>query len=301
MKTRVFTDTCSDLTFAQAEKIGVELIVLPVTFSGQPFHQGDAEDFPKFYEKMATAEELPVTSQPVFGDLVNLFREIADAGDQGVYLTITDGISGTYASALKAKELVGYDGIEIVNSKQTLSAVALQAIRLGEDARKGWSAKEIADDMNEFRLRTNICHNVTDLTNLKKGGRIPSGLAAFGNLFHIVPFLWIDDEGRLASPVRDRSLKKSMKRMVSYTIKYEVDLNYPILVQYSSIPSRGEELMAMFQEAIPEARLVMMPTGPVVGTHVGFGTVGAASVFTEAGYKQRMEDMAKDPKCIFQV
>lgn len=302
MKTRVFVDTSSDLTFDQAKELGVELIELPVNFSGEAFHQGNPEDFSHFYEKMEDAPELPVTSQPVFGDMVQLFQEIKDAGQEAVYVTISSGISGTYPSMLKAKEIVGYDGIEIVDSLTCLPQVALMAMRMGKKAKEGLSAKEIAEDIEAFKMRTFVCENLTELTNLKKGGRIPDILAALSTLFRVVPFLIMDKEGKLVSPVKDRGVKNSFKRIVSYITRYPLDYNYPIIIQYTSNKEEGEKLYEMVKAALPEeAKLLIRPVGPVVGTHLGNNSVGASYALTEEGKALRDEDLARNPKAPFRM
>ena len=299
MNCRVFVDTASDISIKEAKEMGLELITLPVTFNGEVFEQGEDDDFSRFYEKMAQEDALPSTSQPAFGDLLSLFKEIKEAGQEAVYLTISIGISGTYESAIKALDMVDYDKIFVVNSNKALSAQAMLALHMGRLAKKGLSAAEIAQEMEDMKKRALVCENVTELNHLKKGGRIPGNLALLGSLFHITPFLLINDEGILESPVKDRGLKNSIKRIIRFVERYELDPDFPICVQYSSDKEEARGLYEYFQEKFGPDRVKYHAVGPVVGTHLGPNTVGAGVILSKAGNEKRMAEMLTDPKCYF--
>lgn len=299
MNCRVFVDTAADITVKEAEELGLELIELPVTFNGQLYSQCEDEDFSRFYKKIAEEDALPSTSQPAFGDLLSLFKEIKKAGQEAVYLTISIGISGAYESAMKALDLVDYDKIFIVNSNTAIAAQALLALHMSRLSKKGLPASEIAAELEELKTRALVCENVTELNHLKKGGRIPGNLALLGSLFHITPFLLINDEGILESPVKDRGLKNSIKRIIRYVERYELDPDFPIYVQYTSDIEEARGLYEYFQNKFGPDRVKYHGIGPVVGTHLGPNTVGVGIILSKAGNEKRMAEMLKDPKCYY--
>lgn len=296
MNCRIFVDTACDLSTDYARSLGVELINLPVSFGSQAYHQINNGDFSEFYKKMSESEELPATSQPVFGDLVSLFNEIKEAKEEAVYLTISSGLSGTYESAIKARDLSDYDGIHIVDSLSCIGSLALMAIHMSDLAKKGLSAKEIVDDLNEFKKRAVVAANVTELNHLKKGGRIPGNLALLGSLFHITPFLTMMPDGKLESPVKDRGLKNSIKRFIRFAERYERDSEYPLLIHYTSDKEDAKPLYDYFVGKLGHDNVKYWPIGPVVGTHLGPHTVGLSFVLSKTGNEERMKDAAIDFK-----
>ncbi len=275
---RVLVDTASDILEREAKELGVELVKIPIQFEDGEFVQTSQDDFDLFYERLKKAKNLPSTSQPSFGELVDKFTEIKESGDEAIYIALSSGISSTYSSAVTALEQVDYDRIAVIDSL----AASTSQMQLTEIAVKwrdeGYTFDKLIGELERIKRHNLILHNVDTLTYLKKGGRVPTSIAMIGNALNLKPMLTINGEGKLNSLKKDRGRKASFKSLVSTLQSYGINQDYPVQVIYTSNKDMGEELESLLKEVagIKETRLVQM--GGVVGTHIGPNGVGCAAI-----------------------
>lgn len=275
---RVLVDTASDILEREAKELGVELVKIPIQFEDGEFVQTSQDDFDLFYERLKKAKNLPSTSQPSFGELVDKFTEIKESGDEAIYIALSSGISSTYSSAVTALEQVDYDRIAVIDSL----AASTSQMQLTEIAVKwrdeGYTFDKLIGELERIKRHNLILHNVDTLTYLKKGGRVPTSIAMIGNALNLKPMLTINGEGKLNSLKKDRGRKASFKSLVSTLQSYGINQDYPVQVIYTSNKDMGEELESLLKEVagIKETRLVQM--GGVVGSHIGPNGVGFAAI-----------------------
>lgn len=275
---RILVDTASDILEREAKEMGVELVKIPIQFEDGEFVQTSQDDFDLFYERLKKAKNLPSTSQPSFGELVDKFTEIKESGDEAIYIALSSGISSTYSSAVTALEQVDYDRIAVIDSL----AASTSQMQMTEIAVKwrdeGYTFEKLVGELERIKRHNIILQNVDTLTYLKKGGRVPASIAMIGNVLNLKPMLTINGEGKLNSLKKDRGRKASFKSLVSTLQSYGINQTYPVQVIYTSSKDMGEELESLFKEVtdIKETRLVQM--GGVVGTHIGPNGVGFAAI-----------------------
>lgn len=275
---RVLVDTASDILEREAKELGVELVKIPIQFEDGEFVQTSQDDFDLFYERLKKAKNLPSTSQPSFGELVDKFIEIKESGDEAIYIALSSGISSTYSSAVTALEQVDYDRIAVIDSL-TASTSQMQLTEIAVKWRdEGYTFDKLIGELERIKRHNLILHNVDTLTYLKKGGRVPTSIAMIGNALNLKPMLTINGEGKLNSLKKDRGRKASFKSLVSTLQSYGINQDYPVQVIYTSNKDMGEELESLLKEVagIKETRLVQM--GGVVGTHIGPNGVGLAAI-----------------------
>ena len=77
--------------------------------------------------------------------------------------------------------------------------------------KEGKSLEEVAQWVEENKLK--ICHffMVEDLNHLQKGGRISKTAAVLGTMVQIKPIIYLDNEGKLQIIKKERGRKKAMK------------------------------------------------------------------------------------------
>ena len=149
MSIRIMTDSTSDIGPERAREWGITLVPLKVIFGKDEYLDGVDLRLDAFYEKLQAPKQLPTTSQPAPEMFLREFEAARDAGDQVVLLTISSELSGTYQSACLAREMCGYDGIYIVDSRQVTCTILLMARRALVLAKEGKTAAEIAAVLEE--------------------------------------------------------------------------------------------------------------------------------------------------------
>ena len=255
--------------------MGVELIPLKVTIDGKTYLDKFELTNEEFYEKMAKAEDIPVTTLASPHDFIDKFDEHPD--DDIICITVSSKLSGTYQSAVIAKEETGRNNIHIIDS----CSVSLGAGILVEYAAKmienGEKAADIGAKLSEIAPKIELYAAVDTLKYLVKGGRLGKASGAVGSLLGIKPILRVKD-GVIENVSKERGMAKAvakMKALVEKNTDY-LENDFPITYGHSNNESGMEILMAQMSRT--GSRYFI---GSVVGTHAGPGAVGIAVVNTK--------------------
>ena len=270
---RIITDSTCDLRPAHRETLGVDVVPLSVHFGDEVFRDGVDITNGEFYRRLRTAETLPSTSQvnpEVFADL---FRSYVEQGDQVVGIFLSSALSGTFQSALIARDMVGMGEIHLVDSRTTTFALALlvqQAARLRDEGR---SAREIAAEVTALSGRTRLLAMVDTLKYLKMGGRINTATAVVGGLLGINPIITIE-HGLVESVGKGRGRKAAFQWMVKFMEDEGADLSLPVAFGSSDSAEAMAECEGFFRPVIGDTPFSECDIGSVVGTHAGPGAAG---------------------------
>ena len=274
---RIVADTASDITVDQAKDMNIDLVSLDITFEDGPAPQRTEEDFQRFYERLQTCEKLPVTSRTPPEEYLHIFEDAKAKGDDVLVITLSSGLSGTVDSALMAKQIAGYDRIEVVDSQQAILTQRMlveHAVHLREE---GYSLAEAAKRVTEMRDQLVVCGVVGTLKFLQKGGRIPASLAAVGTLLRIKPVIVLEDKIlKQLGKARGYDAGEAMlyKRMEDDGFNKA----YPVYFGYTSNRELGEKFMQQTKERYGLTQTRLFSIGGVIGTHCGTDCVAVAYV-----------------------
>ena len=274
---RIVTDTGSDITYSAAGPLGIESIELDVRFDDFPYDYRNDTDFSVFYENLTKSKNLPTTSQVTPGQYLEVFEDAKEKGDEVLVITISSGLSGTYSSAVMAKETCGYDAITLVDSLQCSVSQRMMveyAVKL-RDA--GKSRVAIGEELEDLKSRLFFIVMLDTLTYVKKGGRIPPAMAILGEMLKIKPTVIVRD-GKVDSLKKARGFEAGKQAMWTQFEADGYDEGWPVCFGYSQNLDRGEAFM---QETISKFGLKdckLFPVGGVIGTHGGPNAIGIGYV-----------------------
>lgn len=200
---RILTDSTTDLSPALVEKMNVTVLPLMFTMDGKTYRNTpDEADMPSkvFYDKVR-AGSMPTTSQINPMDFKEAVGPILAGGEDVLYLAFSSGLSGTYNnSRIAFAELAEEYPQRKVMCVDTLGASMGEGLLVYlacQQRDKGKSIEEVAQWVEENRLRLAHWFTVDDLNHLKRGGRVSGAAAFFGTMLSIKPVLHVDDEGHL--------------------------------------------------------------------------------------------------------
>ena len=145
MSIRFICDSTCDYTTEQAARLGITLVPLKVLFGEKEYFDGVDMKPEEFYDKLASAEELPTTSQPSPEAFLQYFREAKEAGDDVICILLASKLSGTCQSALIARDIVEYDRIYIIDSMQATLGTQLLLDRAFALREEGKTAEQIVE------------------------------------------------------------------------------------------------------------------------------------------------------------
>ena len=272
----VVTDTTHYLPREIVAANDIHLVSLYVNWDGRQERESEMPDFDAYYEHLRTADPLPTTSQPSIGDFLEVWRPLLDAGRDIVSIHIAAGISGTYQSALQAKDQLAQEGlgerVAVIDSETSCGGLAVIALAAAAAARSGADRDAVAARAEEAREQTRIWFAVDTLEFLRRGGRIGAAQAWLGSALRVKPILTLRRE---ITPVeRVRTAGRAVARLVEFMEARKADGADGWIIQHIQDPERAELLVESGREIFGTEPLFISEIGPVIGTHVGPGLLG---------------------------
>ena len=272
---RVVTDSAADLDRAVAAEHGVSVVHLDVRLGAFGPDITSTWSPEEFWERSARIAELPETSAPSPGAFKEAFSALADEGAEGIVcITLSSKLSATYQAAVVGAESVT-DGIRVrvVDSQFATMAEGLTVLDAVATAEAGGDFEAVAAAAVASSGRMQLFGTLDSLDNLRKGGRLGSAQALLGGLLDIKPVLEIRD-GVLELESRPRTRSRSFERLASKVREAE-DLERLAVVHAAA--SDVDLFVELLAASFPRDRISVGWLGPVIGTHVGRGTIAVAA------------------------
>ena len=291
MNIQVVTDSTSNIPKEVADELGIKIIPLSFTFGDEQIKETEIENI-EFYKLMEAKNTIPQSSQPPVKDFIDIYEECARNGKKVLGIFLSDKMSGTYNTAVMAGGMVrenwGKFEIEVINSKTNCMDMGYAVIKAAEEAIEGKSFEQVVETAKHILRCSRFLFAPKNLTHLRKGGRIGGAGALVGNMLKINPILTVNDEGDADIYDKVRTQKKAIKRIVE-NFKQETD-NFGlrnVTVHHINALSEAEELAKIIEGIIGKTPSIM-PIGPIIGLHVGPGTIGLAYTTEEEIRKERI-------------
>jgi DegV family protein with EDD domain len=289
----VVTDSTSDLTAELARSHGIQVVPQLVIFGDRLYHDGIDLGAREFYDQLAAGPVAPRTNPPPRGDFLRVYREVAARRDI-VSLHLSEKLSQTVVHARAVAEesrpaLAELRppgerplALEVVDGGSISVGLGLQALFAARLARRGLDAPAIARRIAGWRERLHVLFVVDTLDHLVRGGRIGKARAVVGKVLGVKPILGLVD-GEVVAIDRVRGGRAAHPRLVELFAQ-RLRPGHPVVVAvgHAKAPIWADRLRALLQESFAVSELLVSEIGPVVGTHAGPGTVGAA-VFQPQG------------------
>jgi DegV family protein with EDD domain len=283
---RVVTDSTSDLPLDLARAHGIQVVPLQVLFGDRVYHDG-ADLRPKeFYDLLEKGPDHPRTNPPSKSDFLDAYRALVADRDV-LSIHISEKLSQTVVHARAAAEeglpeLQRLRGeaepvtLRVLDSHNVSLGLGMLALFAARMARRGVEPDLILERLEAMRGRVHVLFAVNTLDYLARGGRIGKGRAFLGNLLGIKPILGVVD-GEVTPVDRVRGGRAAQPRLIEL-FRERLDPARPVVVSvaHAKAPVWADRLCELLQKSFDVTELIVAEMGPVVGTHAGPGTVGAA-------------------------
>jgi DegV family protein with EDD domain len=273
--TAVVLDSTADFPDAQTRYSNFRIVPLYVRFGDESFKDYVEITPDRFYERLQTDSELPTTSQPTPGDFLVTFEELASRYERILSLQISSTLSGTFASAQAAAELLGGDAVRVIDSRTASASLGMLGIGVQRRLERGTTDEEIDAYVARYQRDHQLLFTVNTLEYLARGGRIGRAAAFAGNLLNVKPILTIRD-GEVIPLKRVRGNAKAFAEFRALFESTSADSpNLKVGIAHAAAPERLAALRELVEHVRPQAEIeIATQLGPVVGTHAGPGTVG---------------------------
>lgn len=273
---KLICDSTAYLPKLLIKKYNIEIISLSVILGSEIITETDITN-EAFFDKLDNSAHHPTSSQPTIDIMYSVFEKHITKGDSVIFTCISSKMSGTYSTALSVKEMIKekYPNaqIEIVDSKSNCMQLGYAVLAGAKQIAKGKSFEETTNAIKNSIFSTRMLFIPETLKYLQKSGRLSKASALAASVLKIVPILTvIDGNADVFSKIRTRI--KAKKAMLGELIG---DISAGRVTEISVMHINNETEAGKLIETIRKLiniEINLTSIGPVIGAHVGPGTIG---------------------------
>ena len=268
---RIVADTSTMYSTEAARAAGFDVAPLAVTIAGKTYKELDEIQLDEFVSIIGQGH-MPVSSQPALGDVIAMYERCGD--DEVLNISMADGLSGTYSTAVAAAQNVENNKIEVINTGTLCGPHRYMVEVAAKMARAGATLQQIKDKVHAL-METDLSFLIpSDFDYLRRGGRLSPLVSLVGKTIKLAPVLTQSKDGRqLVMSTVSRSFKLGIKHVIKELHTWGVAQGWRIYVVHSAAAGLAEAARAQLQEAFEHATLEVLPLTPVFTTQGGPGCV----------------------------
>jgi DegV family protein with EDD domain len=275
---KIICDSTGDIPEDIRKQYDITIVPLNVLFGTDSYQDGVNITPAQFYKMLVEGKVHPTTSQPAPGLFAEAYQKLAKITDEILVLTISAGISGTYESAMQAKQMVDSKlKIEVIDSRWTCAGLLLPTLKAARAAEQGMNLAEITKLVKDILPKIRVYMIFDTLEYLRKGGRIGVAKAWLGGMLKLNPVLTLKD-GVIHPVTQARGRAKAVDILVDLMKK--TGNPEEIIVEDATTPDELEDLVKRLGTAIPNAKIIRTKVGPVIGVHAGPRIMVAGAIST---------------------
>lgn len=284
MSFAIVTDSTANLTAKQLEENNVIAIPFSYFLKEQEYSCRDLDSFDdkQYYDAIRSGAKI-TTSQINPQRYIDSMRPLLEAGEDILFIGISSGISGAYASAVMAKEQLLEEfperTIELIDSLCAGLGEGLLVLKAAKCRLNGMELQETAQRLLSVRERIYQVFIVDDLMHLKRTGRLSNMSAIVGSVLGIKPLLKGNENGRIIAFEKIRGRKKAIKAMAEkYFTLAQNPTHQTIGISHADCKEDAEYLASLIQEKLAPKEIILVKHEPATGSHIG---PGALALFFE--------------------
>ncbi len=243
MVNKIVADSSCDTNEQVDIFVDVHKVPFKIDIDERTFVDDEAIDMKDFVATMKASPNPIKSSCPSPGD----FKEEYGHADNVFVVTISKELSGTYNSAMLAKEMVMEENdsrfVHVFNSKSASVGETLTAMKIQECLNHGMEREEIVETVENYIEDTKTFFISEDLSNLIKNGRISKTQGLIANVLNIKPIMRRDKDGNIEAVEKVRGSKKAFKRLAEIIgetgVKFEDRI---VAISHANALEKAEDL-----------------------------------------------------------
>ena len=275
-KVAIVTDSTAYIPSDLIEQYNISVAPLELIWGDETYEDGIDIQPDEFYTRLEDTKVIPSTSQATPKTFHKIYSDLLEQDYEILVILIGTQLSGSVISAVQVQAQMPDAPIEIVDSHSTAMALGFQVLQAARAAEEGANLAECTEVAERARKHTGVIFAVDTLEYLHRGGRIGGASRYLGTALNIKPILEIRD-GRIEPIEKVRTRKKSLNRLLEL-VGERIDGREPVRLATlnANSPHDAQELLEHAEVMFNPIETIFSEVSPVIGTHVGPGTVGLA-------------------------
>ena len=275
MSYRIFTDTSANLPTDLTEAKGITVVPFSYCLNGEEFMCTDTRSFDGAGFYGAIRKHASVSTSQINPFRYEEYMEpVLQAGSDILYIGMSSGISGSFASSSVAIEQLRAKYPERdIRAVDTLSAslgegiVVLKAVEYLEH---GMDIDEAEKRLNELSRKVCQIFIVDDLMHLRRTGRLSNAVALAGAVLQIKPMLKGNEKGQIVCIKKERGRRRAIESLVKVYENYIENAEEQIVgISHADCAEDAEYLATRLRSVAAPKEILTVCYEPVTGSHVG--------------------------------
>lgn len=273
MNLKIIGDSCFDLNERLKKIPEISIVPLTINIDDKEIID-DANLSPtELVELMKVSNNIPKTASPSPSEFLKAYE-----GEESTFVvTLSSKLSGTYNSAMIAKEMFLENKEKFIHVFDSLSAsigetlIGLKILELANDNHKD---HEIVDKVNKYINEMKTIFLLESLDNLIKAGRINKVIGKIATAFSIKPIMCATDKGTINLLEKVRGSKKAFRRLVEVIGEQGERLEEKILgIAHCNCLEKAERLKREIEEKYNFKDIIIVETAGISTVYANDGGV----------------------------
>lgn len=274
MKTKIVTDSTSDLPPQLAKELDITVVPAYLHFGDHTYRDRVDIDEDAFYTRLLNDPSHPTTEPPTPNDFASIYQKLSHEADNIISIHISSMLSATYSAALRGKELVeDVCPIEVIDSQLVTMGLGLLTIKAANLSKSNMSLPEVVEVIKQTIPEIRLLGLFDTLKYLAEGGRIGKAKALLGSVLNVKPILTMNN-GEIEPARQVRSRSAGIANLIEF-VKKAVDIR-DLAIIHSTTPHEAENLADGLDPIFSKDKIILTRLGPVLGVHGGPGIMFVA-------------------------
>ncbi|GGI64523.1 DegV family protein [Enterococcus alcedinis] len=269
-KLKIVTDSSCTMDPKLINQLEINVVPLSVMINDTIYTDDETLGAEKFMTLMASAKDLPKTSQPPIGKFAELYDELGEDGSDVLSIHMTKALSGTVEAARQASQL-SKTHVVVIDSDTTDQALSFAVIKAAELAQAGQSLEEVLPVVENILAHTKLYIGLSSLENLVKGGRISRAQGMLSSFLNMRVVMELKN-AELVPLIKGRGNKTFSKWFEGFKEELNQTPNLKqVAISYAGDAEPWQKYADVLREAFPQVNVTIFHTTPVIATHTGSG------------------------------
>jgi DegV family protein with EDD domain len=272
---RFVADSTCDIPADLIEKYQIGIAPCYINYGGESHPDtGDPAFREQYYQQLPNLRPHPTTAAMSPAVAEEIIHRTLEGADHVVILSVSSKLSGVYNALRLGASGLREDQYTLIDSLNTTMGLGFQVLIGAEVAAETGDVAQVVDAIHRVRSVAHVFVALETLEYLRRGGRVSWARASIGNLLQIKPILDVHD-GEAKSAGRARTFRRAVEE-VKRLVREQAPLDRMAVV-YATDEDEAHKLREELSDIAPPEVLTVRIT-PTLGTHIGPGGVGVATI-----------------------
>ena len=253
---KLIVDSSSN-SFSDPER-NLTVVPLTISFGGKEYVDNEDLELEDYLKKMDENNIAGRTSCPSLQD----WLQVLDGVDKAIILTMTSQMSGTYSSALQARNiyLEKHPKAEIIVVDSRSAGPELELVIQGIEQLLNSKIRfvDLDEAIAKMRMQTHLLFVLQSLHNLSLNGRVSPAIAKVTKMLKINITGTASKEGKLEQLSKSRGMKKSLRELIKQ-MKERGFKGGNVIIDYCENHKDAEKLKVEILAEYPNAKIELRP------------------------------------------